>query len=497
MSRTVDSPTGFESFADDPTPAQQVQQQLRGKVVCPFCGTLSQGAEGACARCTMENTPLTRQATKARLGPWYVLQSRNPAAPGMKYSVLLSLVKKGQITPRSIVRGPTTNQFWRFAAKVRGLSREFGICWGCGQDIATDADVCPHCQRSQLPPANPDQLLDSRQPISQILPVRREIRPAFRDLVVDRPEAAMQETMHPARHGRPATPAVDPALNPYASQESAQPMAAAGAPYMPARGGLPPAMLGPRNPAQFPARPAPPSVEPRQKLSTAVVMLGLMAIFTIAGWLYVDVETRKRVFEWAQSHWSRWVDQPTTPKLPPPPSDDPLGALAGEKFLANPKPVPAPAPVVDQPQPERTDVARRAPEPAPQPADRPVITPPVEQPTRQPTPVVEAPKVVTPPPQAEVTIAPPAPRPQPSPAPSQAGERRPDGGVAEVQVTADINEAIATARRLNALALDAERRGDWAAAVKLYEQIESLPPEAWPGSLQVNLQIARTRAAQQ
>src|SRR5690606_28758704 len=120
--------------------------------------------------------------------------------------------------------GPTTNQFWRFAAKVRGLSREFGICWGCGQDIAKNTETCPHCQRTQLPGNNADQLLDARQPISQILPVRREIRPTFRDQPQARSEAALQETMRPARHARAQLPAPDhePSLDEIAQQEMAQ-----------------------------------------------------------------------------------------------------------------------------------------------------------------------------------------------------------------------------------------------------------------------------------
>src|SRR6476620_11681601 len=70
-----------------------------GRYVCPFCGAVRDTSEGACQRCTMEDSPSTRQATKARIGPWYVLQNRNPAAPGMKYATMLALINKGQITP--------------------------------------------------------------------------------------------------------------------------------------------------------------------------------------------------------------------------------------------------------------------------------------------------------------------------------------------------------------------------------------------------------------
>ncbi len=146
-----------------------VRESLAGKHVCPFCGQQNASANEPCSRCTMEDTAATRQATKARIGPWYVLQTRNPAAPGMKYSTLLALVSKGQVTPRSVVRGPTTHQLWRFAAHVRGLSREFGICYSCGEAVEKTAPICPHCDRMQDPPADADALLEPRGNASSVL----------------------------------------------------------------------------------------------------------------------------------------------------------------------------------------------------------------------------------------------------------------------------------------------------------------------------------------
>src|SRR4051812_36298191 len=104
MSRATDLPSGTFSTRGPATP--QPQGVPRGKHVCPYCGHVNDKAGAACGRCTMQDTPATRAATKQRIGPWYVLQSRNPSAPGMKWAVLIALVGKGQITPRSIVRGP-------------------------------------------------------------------------------------------------------------------------------------------------------------------------------------------------------------------------------------------------------------------------------------------------------------------------------------------------------------------------------------------------------
>src|SRR5438876_5872530 len=173
MSRATDFPPSDSAPATVAPPATGSNR----KVCCPYCGAImsADAAGQPCPRCTMEDTPATRAATKSRIGPWYVLQARNPAAPGMKWITLLSLVEKGQVTARSIVRGPTTHQLWRFAAHVKGLSREFGLCFSCGGRIEKSEHVCPHCDRVQELPGNPDVLLETREPmIGQT--VQREIK---------------------------------------------------------------------------------------------------------------------------------------------------------------------------------------------------------------------------------------------------------------------------------------------------------------------------------
>ena len=156
---TTDPDPYSAALATQP-PAETIRDGLRGKYVCPFCGSVNDSEQGTCPRCTMENSAATRKATKTRIGPWYVLQTRNPAAPGMTWDTLVSFVRKGRVKPRSIIRGPTTHQLWRFAAHVKGLSREFGICYSCGTGVETAAALCPVCNRLQDPPPNPDALLE-------------------------------------------------------------------------------------------------------------------------------------------------------------------------------------------------------------------------------------------------------------------------------------------------------------------------------------------------
>src|SRR5688500_15377191 len=153
--------------------------------VCPFCGLSEDHASGSersegspCPRCGMSDTPSTRKSTKARIGPWHVRQVRNPWAPGMKWETLISLIRRGQVTSSSIVRGPTTHQLWKRAAHVKGLSREFGLCYSCGESIETSATLCPHCNRLQEPPANPDVLLESREAGTPLAPQASTPAPA-------------------------------------------------------------------------------------------------------------------------------------------------------------------------------------------------------------------------------------------------------------------------------------------------------------------------------
>ncbi len=212
--------------------AQQPSASKRAGHVCPFCGTVRDERATPCPHCTMEDTTATRQATRARIGPWYVLQQRNPSAPGMRFDTLLTLVKRGQVSARSIVRGPTTHQLWRFAARVRGLSREFGLCYSCGAKVEPTGVMCDQCHKMQEPPANPDVLLESKPSAKSIPAVRREIpsaRPvaehdAATDLVLPTLGGAIAgATIAKAPVGAPPVPA-SPAAVPQPAKSSATPI---------------------------------------------------------------------------------------------------------------------------------------------------------------------------------------------------------------------------------------------------------------------------------
>lgn len=206
LSDVSDNPLGLE-MADSRTIS--VDAPPVESVVCPFCAHVRTEATGSCPKCTMEDTPTTRRSTGERIGPWFVLQRKNPTAPGLRLSVLLTLARRGHVTAKSIVRGPTTGQFWRYASQVKGLSRVFGTCWHCGGSVSPDATNCPRCRSAQEIPDDPDQFLETHaqlpvmrevpapaiesEPAMRSLPDRREPREerdASRDLAVRESRAA-------------------------------------------------------------------------------------------------------------------------------------------------------------------------------------------------------------------------------------------------------------------------------------------------------------------
>ena len=164
VEKPVEKPVA--KVAEKPTEKSTEKSADRyGVHVCPFCGTKRADPADACPKCTMRDTPATRAATAERLGPWYVLQSRSPSAPGMKLATLRTLIGKGHVTRRSVLRGPTTGQFWTFAERARGVAREFGSCHSCGADVKPAAERCPRCGQDQRPPADPDRLLATAEAV--------------------------------------------------------------------------------------------------------------------------------------------------------------------------------------------------------------------------------------------------------------------------------------------------------------------------------------------
>lgn len=113
-------------------------------VICPYCGSQT-ALTGRCTACGGRFDPLSRQATQNHMGPWSVRDDRNPHRPGCTFDTLCRLVDTGAVTPDTVVRGPSTRQFWTLARHTPGIAHRLGFCHNCRQPVAKDAFQCPAC----------------------------------------------------------------------------------------------------------------------------------------------------------------------------------------------------------------------------------------------------------------------------------------------------------------------------------------------------------------
>ncbi|MFI4897188.1 MAG: hypothetical protein ACIARR_05120 [Phycisphaerales bacterium JB059] len=124
---------------DRPAPTPQPRA-----VVCPYCGVVSGGAS-RCSACGGRFDPLSRQATQNAMGPWYVRDEQNPTLPGCSYDTLVARVRQGKVSASSVVRGPTTRQFWMLAKRVPGVSHLLGFCHACQAKVEPEQYSCMSC----------------------------------------------------------------------------------------------------------------------------------------------------------------------------------------------------------------------------------------------------------------------------------------------------------------------------------------------------------------
>jgi hypothetical protein len=500
MTRSFDTiPNDLNRAAEavKPSPSPPVMS------VCPFCGAISEKADGPCLRCKMENSAMTRQATRARVGPWYVMQSRNPSAPGMKCSTLLALIRKGQITPRSVIRGPTTYQLWRFAARVKGISREFGLCYSCGGEVQRTSTFCARCSRSQELPPNPDALLEHENQAAKALfrEVKSSRPPSPGSAERSRPENTRDEPIRvnaaesdshrgnrsqtqipsaaetmaeladlPSPHNAPSDLQTRPRQRPQDGVLSARDLAAAfSLQYDPTMD------AGPRRRG------------PGGGLGKRVVAVAAMFLIFggVAATFYYVPSLRQRMVDWVQdasppsdvSTVTHELDaQPqksltaqTPAWMMPPPVDSPPITTP----LVTPKPQPGDVPALSYNLPS-------VPKPVPiQQVDQPA--PPVVQTAHDAEPPHDS-QPATPTTAANVIVP----------------ESNDAGAVAAAANTQKLRQSAGgdldtLAMELRGNGMDAEHRDDFAAAEYYYQQVEQLPRDHWPGDIDQLLKDAHQK----
>lgn len=113
-------------------------------ILCPYCGHAQYGGE-RCQACSGLFEPLSRRATQLAMGPWQIRDKHQPFRPGCCYDVLKSMAKSGKLKPTTVLRGPTTRQFWSIARNVPGVSHLIGYCHECGHHVSPSDAKCGEC----------------------------------------------------------------------------------------------------------------------------------------------------------------------------------------------------------------------------------------------------------------------------------------------------------------------------------------------------------------
>jgi len=127
-------------------------------ILCPYCGNTQDAPEERCSTCGGFFDSLSLKVTQQHMGPWFVRDRHNPFRPGCTYEVLTREIEKGKIKPTTIIRGPTTRQFWSVARNVPGVAHLLGYCHACGAHVSPGADNCPECGEVFYAPRQRDQL---------------------------------------------------------------------------------------------------------------------------------------------------------------------------------------------------------------------------------------------------------------------------------------------------------------------------------------------------
>lgn len=70
---------------------------------------------------------------------------RTPFSPPFSFETLRTMIARKRITLDSVIRGPSTRQFWMRARHVPGVSALLGCCHACGEAVDPRQAVCESC----------------------------------------------------------------------------------------------------------------------------------------------------------------------------------------------------------------------------------------------------------------------------------------------------------------------------------------------------------------
>lgn len=183
-----------EIAGEQPTP------QLRS-LICPFCGSVTPDT-GRCKSCSARFDPLSRQATQNQMGPWTIRDEQSPFRPGCTYETLLRLIDQGVVRLDSVIRGPSTRQFWTLARHTPSVAHRLGVCHNCQTEVDPDAFMCPSCQASFS--SERDRQHMGLGP-SRVLPGQGDAQKLVASAPVPVPEIKREQSAIPAQQMRAAS----------------------------------------------------------------------------------------------------------------------------------------------------------------------------------------------------------------------------------------------------------------------------------------------------
>lgn len=120
-------------------------------VLCPYCGHAQYGGD-RCQDCNGLFEPLSRRATQLAMGPWQIRDKNNPFRPGCCFDVVKKMAASGKIKAHTVMRGPTTRQFWSVARNVPGVAHLIGYCHACGHHVSPTDAKCGDCNTAFVEP---------------------------------------------------------------------------------------------------------------------------------------------------------------------------------------------------------------------------------------------------------------------------------------------------------------------------------------------------------
>lgn len=123
--------------------------------VCPYCGHRERAGAEECSECRGLFEPLSLIATQNAMGPWQIRDEDNPHRPGCSIETLRQLIRRGRVTRETVLRGPTTRQFWQKACETRGVAHLLGVCHACAALARQEHHYCKSCGQSFL--VDPDR----------------------------------------------------------------------------------------------------------------------------------------------------------------------------------------------------------------------------------------------------------------------------------------------------------------------------------------------------